>query len=176
MTTVHVPLFPVLPSLNARVHVHRLLDELRTTPTPAHWEPAAEVREDATGYTLTLELPGVPPEGVELLADGGTLLVRGERGARPLASGERAVLQERQGGPFARRFRLPKQADLQDVTATAAHGVLTVRVAKVLEAAPRRIVVHGGAPVKAQPGAQPGAQAGAQAGTQGAAVRETPAP
>jgi HSP20 family protein len=168
MTTVHVPLFPVLPSLNARVHVHRLLDELRTTPTPAHWEPAAEVREDATGYTLTLELPGVPPEGVELLADGGTLLVRGERGARPLATGERAVLQERQGGPFARRFRLPKQADLQDVTATAAHGLLTIRVAKVLPAQPRRIVVHGGAPGQAQEEAPQGEQ--------GAAVSEPPAP
>lgn len=83
MPTMPLPLIPVLPSLNARVHVHRLLDELRTTPTPAHWEPAAEVREDATGYTLTLELPGVPPEGVELLADGGTLLVRGEGGPAP---------------------------------------------------------------------------------------------
>ncbi len=149
MTTLHLPLIPVLPSVNARVQVHRLLDELRATPAPGLWEPAAEVREDATGYTLTLELPGVPPEGVELLADGGTLLVRGERGARPLADGERAVLHERRTGPFARRFRLPKQADLQDVTATAAHGVLTVRVAKVLPAQPRRIVVQSGATAEA---------------------------
>lgn len=150
MTTMHLPVIPVLPSVNARVHVHRLLDELRASPTPTHWEPTAEVREDATGYTLTLELPGVPPDAVELLADGGTLLVRGERCARPLATGERAVLQERQAGPFARRFRLPKQADLQDVTATAAHGLLTVRVAKVLPAQPRRIVVRGGGAPEAQ--------------------------
>lgn len=72
MTTVHLPLIPVLPSMNARLQVHRLLDELRATPAPGLWEPVAEVREDATGYTLTLELPGVPPEAVELLADGGT--------------------------------------------------------------------------------------------------------
>jgi HSP20 family protein len=164
MTTMHVPLIPILPSVNARVQVNRLLDELRATATPTHWEPAAEVREDATGYTLVLELPGVPPEGVEVLADGGTLLVRGERGVRPLASGERAVLQERQAGPFARHFRLPKQADLQDVTATAAHGVLTVRVAKVLPAQPRRIVVQGVAPAEAPVEAPAGATQDAAAG------------
>jgi HSP20 family protein len=172
MTTMHLPLIPILPSVNARVQVHRLLDELRATSTPTHWEPAAEVREDATGYTLALELPGVPPEGVELLADGGTLLVRGERGVRPLASGERAVMQERQAGPFARRFRLPKQADLQDVTATAAHGVLTVRVAKVLPAQPRRIVVQGVAPAEAPVEAPVEAPAGA---TQDAAEGKAPA-
>ena len=45
MTMVHLPLIPVLPSMNARLQVHRLLDELRATPAPGLWEPVAEVRD-----------------------------------------------------------------------------------------------------------------------------------
>lgn len=154
MTYYRLPLSTTFAPLGMRMDMHRVLDELLPKPAVAAWEPAAEAREDATGYTITIDLPGVAPEGVELVAEEGTLLVRGTREGAALAEGERTVLAERRTGPFARRFRLPKHADLQEVTASAAHGVLTVRIAKALPAQPRKIVVHPavGAPESAPTG------------------------
>jgi len=146
MTYYRLPLSTAFAPLGMRMDMHRVLDELLPKPvasaSTSAWEPAAEAREDATGYTITIDLPGVPPEGVELVAEEGTLLVRGTREETAPAAGERTVLAERRTGPVARRFRLPKHADLQEVRASAAHGVLTVRIAKTLPAQPRKIVVH----------------------------------
>lgn len=145
MTYYRLPLPSAFAPLGLRLDVPRLMDDLLASPAPreAAWEPAAEAREDATGYTLTVDVPGVAPDGVELVAEEGTLLVRGARAGEPLREGERAVLAERRVDRFARRFRLPKHADLQGVTASVQHGVLTIRVPKTLPAQPRRIVVQG---------------------------------
>lgn len=142
MTYYRLPLSTAFAPLGLRMDMHRVLDDLLPKPESA-WEPSADAREDGTGYTLTIDLPGVAPEGVEVVADEGTLVVRGAREGAPAAEGERTVLAERRVGRFARRFRLPKHADLHAVTASAAHGVLTIRVAKTLPAQPRRIVVQG---------------------------------
>lgn len=142
MTYLRMPVPSAFTPMGMRVDLHRVLDELLAPAAAPQWEPAAEAREDATGYTIAVELPGVAPEAVELVAEEGTLLVRGERAAPVLADGERAVLVERRHGRFARRFRLPKHADLQEVTASAAHGVLTIRVPKALPSQPRRITVQ----------------------------------
>ncbi|MBU6367618.1 MAG: Hsp20/alpha crystallin family protein [Gemmatimonadetes bacterium] len=154
MTYYRLPLPTAFAPLGMRVDVHRVLDDLLPKPAAA-WEPAADAREDATGYTIAIDLPGVAPEGVDVVAEEGTLVVRGVREPAPQGDGERTALAERRTGRFERRFRLPTQADLHDVTASAAHGVLTIRVAKALPAQPRRIVVQGPAQGTA-PGAAPG--------------------
>lgn len=105
------------------------------------WSPAVTARESASGYVFELDLPGVSPDAVEVLAADGTLTVRGDRPAAELADGEKAVFSERRQGHFARRFRLPKNADLQKVSASYALGVLTVSVAKTEPAQPVRVPV-----------------------------------
>jgi HSP20 family protein len=105
------------------------------------WSPATDGVEDATGFTLELEIPGIAPDAVELVAEDGVLIVRGEKTRAALDEGQRAFLGERVHGAFERRFRLPKSADLSAIEARYAHGVLTVRIAKVAPAQPRRVPI-----------------------------------
>jgi HSP20 family protein len=107
----------------------------------ATWTPATDGVEDSTGYTLELELPGIAPDAVELLAEEGVLIVRGEKAAAEMQDGQKRLFGERAHGAFERRFRLPKSADLSNVEARYALGVLTIRVAKVAPAQPRRVPI-----------------------------------
>lgn len=144
--TYAFPMAPAFSTVTLRRELDRFFDEAQPgRGQDSEWQPAVSIREDAGGYTVLVDLPGVDPSAVELVAEDGTLTVRGARAAHAPAEGERMVLSEQSQGRFARRFRLPKAADQQAVTASYALGVLTVRIAKVAPAQPRRvpITVHG---------------------------------
>lgn len=139
--TIHtLPLSAALPTISIRREMDRLFDDV-FAPRGAAWQPTAEAREDAAGFTVTLDVPGVAPETLEVLAEEGVLQVKGARADRALEEGERTLFRETGRGAFARRFRLPKTADLQQVTANYAHGVLSVRVAKLAPAQPKKVQV-----------------------------------
>lgn len=132
-----------------RRDLHRFFDQAFQTPTPGAateepvaWQPAVEARESAEHFTFELDLPGVNPDTVEVLAAEGTLTVRGTRPARDTVDGERTIIRERSAGRFARTFRLPKSADLQQVSATSALGVLTIQVKKAEPVRPVRVPVN----------------------------------
>lgn len=141
MTFYSLPLTPPRSTSAVRREMDRLFDDVFAGRPNSGWQPPVDAREDATGYTIELDLPGVAPDTLEVLAEDGVLTVRGTRPARELAASERVVFAEQFRGAFVRRFRLPKAADLQAVSATYAHGVLQVRIAKVAPAQPRRVPV-----------------------------------
>lgn len=144
MPMYSVPLRTAFPTHGFRREMDRLLDEVvNARPrSAAPWQPVTDATEDAGGYTLAIELPGVSPTDVEVLSEDGLLTVRGRRSAPELQPGQQAAFSERVHGEFARRFRLPKSADLHTVTATYSLGVLTVRVAKLSPAQPRRVPIN----------------------------------
>jgi HSP20 family protein len=160
MTLYTLPLTAVRTTSAVRRDLDRLFDDAFGTRAPGAWQPSADAREDATGYTIAMDLPGVSPDSLEVLAEDGALTVRGTRPVRELAAAERMVFAERPRGAFVRRFRLPKAADLQSVSATFEHGVLQVRIAKVAPAQPRRVpvtVATGASDVTHAPEPEPGA-------------------
>jgi len=91
------------------------------------WAPAVDVVETDTTFILSVELPGVVREDVELSADGRRLEVAGERPQPPDGS---FALMERSYGPFRRVFELPSPIDSEAVSAELVAGVLTVTVEK----------------------------------------------
>lgn len=106
------------------------------------WTPAADVREEAEQWRYEIELPGVAPEAVELSAEKGVLTVRGEKkGADAAAEGRRRIV-ERVQGAFRRSFQLPQSVAEDRISATFAHGVLTVIVPKVEQPKARRIDIR----------------------------------
>ena len=128
-----------------RREMDRLFDDVFIprpgTPGTEGWQPAVSAREDASGYTVQVDLPGVLPDAVEVLAEEGVLTIRGTRPVVELGATERQLIGEQPTGSFTRRFRLPKGADLQAISARHALGVLTVRVGKVAPAQPRRVPI-----------------------------------
>ncbi len=144
MTVYRIPVPSVLrsafPTNGLRAEMERAMDEV-FAPRADVAAPAADAREDATSFTLELDLPGVTVEQVEVLAEDGVLTIRAERRPRELSGDERLVVAERSHGKIERRFRLPKSADQKAISATFVHGVLTVRIAKLVPTQPRRVPI-----------------------------------
>jgi HSP20 family protein len=155
MPMYSVPLRSALPDNGFRRELDRFFEDVVNArpQSAATWQPATDATEDAAGYTLLIELPGVSPSGVEVLSEDGLLTVRGTKSAPELQPGQQVAFAERTHGDFVRRFRLPKSADLQTVTASYALGVLTVRVAKLVPAQPRRVPITVPAAQETQPAA-----------------------
>lgn len=89
--------------------------------------------DDPPGLTVVVELPGVDPGAVEIVATPRALVVTGER-RRPPVEGRRYQQMEIESGPFERQIALDEDVDTSRATATYEHGLLTV----VLPAAARR--------------------------------------
>jgi HSP20 family protein len=102
------------------------------------WSPLADVSETEDAYLIEADLPGVSQDQVSVEASGGDLVISGEISSRRERAGVLRRATRRQGR-FEYRTMLPADADPDQVSASLADGVLTVRVAKAETARPRRI-------------------------------------
>jgi HSP20 family protein len=106
------------------------------------WVPALDIAETDDRYEVTLDLPGLEPDQVEVTFEDGMLTVRGDREfARKDEQDDRYHRIERSYGSFARTVRLPRVADGERIEASFDRGVLTVSVPKRDEAKARTIEV-----------------------------------
>jgi len=83
--------------------------------------------EDPPALHLVLELPGVDPAGVQIVASGTALVVSGAR-ERPHPDGARYRQVEIEYGAFERRIELAEDVDAAAVTATYEAGMLRLEV------------------------------------------------
>jgi HSP20 family protein len=109
-------------------------------PTPTRYlRPAASVVENANGFLIEADLPGVNREGLELTVDGENLSIVGKRGSRQL--GGRNLHRETNSADYRRVFELGREIDRQRVEARFEQGVLRVFLPKVEAVKPRRVEV-----------------------------------
>jgi HSP20 family protein len=92
------------------------------------YRPQVDVLRDDDPPTLTVqvELPGIDPEDVRLVASPQALLIAGER-RRPQDGGHYQQL-EIDYGPFQRQITLAEDIDPERATATYERGILTVKL------------------------------------------------
>lgn len=96
------------------------------------WVPAIDVFETEDQFLISVELPGVPLEAVHVQADGNVLTISGKRQMMQVTRSSRAISLERTQGRFVRSVSLPNPVDLDQMKLTAEHGVLQIRVPKLL--------------------------------------------
>jgi HSP20 family protein len=100
-------------------------------PRERPWTPPADLRVVGEEIVVSLEIPGVPREAVEVDLHGSTLTISGVR-HRPAEDAARVVHQaERPVGSFSRSFTVPWTLDADSATAALEDGVLTVRAKRV---------------------------------------------
>ncbi|XP_057789062.1 uncharacterized protein LOC131005954 [Salvia miltiorrhiza] len=91
-------------------------------------------KETARAHVLKVDVPGFRREEVRVEVVGGRVLqISGERSNEEEEEEEEGGVwhcEERSGGKFLRRLRLPENAKVDEVKATVKNGVLTVTVAK----------------------------------------------
>ena len=103
--------------------------------------PPVNVCEDATGITLTADLPGVTREHLSLQIDADSLTIEGEITLR-LPDDMAASHAEVALPSYRRVFTLSKELDPDRISAEFRQGVLTLRIPKAPHAQPRRIEVQ----------------------------------
>jgi HSP20 family protein len=111
------------------------------TSAPA-WAPPVDIAERKDAYVLTVELPGVKVEDLEIAFQDGLLTIQGERLLTQDSTGEQLHVLERRYGLFRRSITLPLHVKADAIEASTEDGVLQVVIPKVEEAKPKRIEVH----------------------------------
>jgi HSP20 family protein len=97
--------------------------------------PPSEAASDSDGYQITLELPGVRQDDIDISLHDKVLTVKGEKRSQREETTGSVYFCERQYGRFQRTFRLPEDADGAEVKASFDHGVLTLDVPRQRKAA-----------------------------------------
>jgi HSP20 family protein len=88
--------------------------------------------EDPAEVTVIVEIPGVDPDRIQIVADGRRLRLVGER-ERPRCTGQVYYRSEIDYGPFERELELGADVDLDAAVATYDRGLLRI----VMPVAPR---------------------------------------
>ncbi|THF88371.1 Hsp20/alpha crystallin family protein [Deinococcus sp. KSM4-11] len=113
---------PVLARLQ---QLMTLREEVETLGPGGPWIPTADWTDEDTHLALHLDVPGVGADSLELLEEGHSVTVAGERSAL-----NRLLGGDRPAGTFRRTLTFPQEVIPQTGTAQLANGVLTVRFQK----------------------------------------------
>lgn len=115
-----------------------IYDPLRTFgQRVADWfAPRSEASAMGDAYEISVELPGVKADDVDVALDGNNLTVRGEKRVEREEKGRTYFFSEREYGAFQRTFRLPPDADTEAIDADYSEGLLNLRIAKLKPSKP----------------------------------------
>ena len=103
-------------------------------------KPSYHVQETPEAYRLTVNLPGVAKEGLELTAEGGEIRITGRRGwTQP--EGWTALHRETPASSYELVLTHDNQIDGEKIAAELRDGVLTVTLPKPEAVKPRKIAV-----------------------------------
>ncbi|MDR0731242.1 MAG: Hsp20/alpha crystallin family protein, partial [Treponema sp.] len=108
--------------------------------------PAVDVREKEDAYILEAELPGYDEKDIQVHVDGGNLTIesRQDEEKERKENGKNTkngayLIRERRTSSFSRSFRLPENADPEQVNAAFKNGILSMEIKKRSEAQKRLI-------------------------------------
>jgi HSP20 family protein len=122
----------------------RLMDEMFRFPltevTQATY-PFADVVETGDAYAVTVEIPGVTREDIELTVQDNTLSLRLSKKAEAKEEGKTYRHVERFYGTFERHFPFSTAVDSSKVKASYKDGVLEITLPKAENARERHIEV-----------------------------------
>jgi HSP20 family protein len=134
---VETPYAPIPAEKDPTQHVEKQLDrllqllgrvELDSKPSPA-WTPLLSVWESDAEILVSVDLPGVAREQVEIVAQGKLLTITGARRA-PGTDEFRVKMAEFPIGSFRRAVFLPALSRIGEPKAEMKNGVLEIRIQK----------------------------------------------
>jgi HSP20 family protein len=112
-------------------------------PASTMFAPDIEIKETKDAYVLTIDLPGVPMDEIDISVVGNRLTVSGKREEEEREDDDRFFVYERSYGTFSRSFVLPEGADVDKIKAEMESGVLNIVVPKRAEMQARRVEIGG---------------------------------
>src|SRR5688572_22789350 len=125
-------------------HALGLHTQQQGSATATAWAPALDISERKDAYLVTVELPGVEADDLDITLEDGLLTIQGERQFTSESSEQQFHRVERRYGAFRRSITLPAQVQAEQIEASFDNGVLQIVVPKMEEATPKRIQVRPG--------------------------------
>jgi HSP20 family protein len=108
------------------------------------WAPAVDIAERKDAYLVSVELPGVGIDDLQITFEGGLLTIQGERHVPQDSSEQKMHRVERRYGAFRRSITLPTHVMADAIEASFQDGVLQILVPKAAEVLAKRIAVRVG--------------------------------
>jgi HSP20 family protein len=100
-----------------------------------------DIMEPADAFVVTLDVPGVAHDAIDLTFDQGALTIRGTRVGTEYGDQDKIFVAERTLGEFARRVRVPETVDSDRIQASFDRGVVTIVLPKAPAARARKIAI-----------------------------------
>lgn len=100
--------------------------------------PALEMKETDDEYRLSVEVPGVAQEDIELSVENDTLVLKGEKKEEREEKERDYTFSERSYGAFERRVSLPADAKPDAIEANTDNGVIKIVIPRDKEASPKK--------------------------------------
>lgn len=111
--------------------------------SPSSWlRPSLDLSASEKEYTVTVELPGVDKDDVEVELSGNSLLIKGEKKHEQEESKKDFYRLERSYGAFQRTLSLPEDADRDNIDAKFRRGVMTLTIPRRAAAPANRRVIE----------------------------------
>lgn len=129
-------LTPYWPSRRANAdflsEMERFFDDVASTrvETERRYAPSYDVAENEERYLLSVDLPGIKKEDIQIEMNENVLTISGER------------KRDEQVYKFARNFSLPRTVDATKIAAHYEDGVLSVTLPKATTAKVRKIEIQ----------------------------------
>jgi HSP20 family protein len=106
----------------------------KTWPKTLVAVPAVDVAESEKAYEISVELPGMDQNDIEVALTNGELHIKGEKKEETKEEKKDYYVSERRYGAFERYFTLPDSVDGDRIDANFKNGVLKVTLPKTVEA------------------------------------------
>lgn len=105
--------------------------------------PPADLVDEGSAYRLSIELPGLKQEDIDVEYRDGSLSITGEKKEESENKEGGCLISERRYGSFRRQMTLPADVDAEGIKAEYKDGVLTLTLKKDEAAAakPRKIAI-----------------------------------
>src|SRR3954463_3785266 len=113
--------------------VNRLFDfsfPSRDTGLFSGWSPALDLYDQKDDFVVTVELPGMKKDDIQISLHDGVLTVSGERNHESTENDDKAFRSERYFGKFQRSVTLPARVDSSKVSASYKDGILSITLPK----------------------------------------------
>ena len=118
-----------------------MLREMARPIRTQHSAPRVLVREDEAGIELVAEVPGLRAEDIEIHATRDALTLKGQR--KVAAPENKQVLRrERPDVSLDTTYRFENEIDPDQVVATVADGILTIKAPAAKKVEPKKIAVQ----------------------------------
>ena len=128
-----------------RDEINRLFDTGATARESSFfsgWSPTLDLYDEKDRFLVSVELPGMKKDEINVSFQDGVLTVSGERKHEHEGKEGQTFRSERYFGKFQRSVTLPASVDAAKINATYKDGVLTLDLPKAEEAKPKQIQVN----------------------------------